>query len=259
MKKHVNIIVAIAVALVGTFGLAEAGNQIHKSFDLPTEASFTIQTSACSAAPGPQISLEGALTLTGLNTAVIFRNTGPQVPQEPVIVEQVVVPANDQFSTPAQTIVGGLGANPYLWIQIEDAKGRPLTSEMFLGRCEQGSFTVTPAFAVPVEATGTVIATDCAAASGPTITLDGATQVSPLTARLIFRSDNATVPPHGKSDEVVSHVVILPEGRSYPLPTQPIVANSMANPLVSMQFNLETGIAVGSPMNLGRCASLSIQ
>ena len=257
MSKYITLAVLVVASVLGIHGNALAADQIHRSFDLPAALSLSIQTTACAGTPGPQVSLQGDLTLTGLNASVIFRNTGPQVSQEPFSVNQVIVPADQKVSTPAQSITGGLGNNPYIWLQVADSKGRPLTGEIFLGRCDQGTFTPAVNIAVPADATGTIVASGCGGASGPTVTLDGGTELSPLMANLIFRSADPASTPKGKIDQVVNQAMIFPAGQSYPLPTQPIVANSAANPLVSMQFSLEGGATVGSEVRFGRCSTIA--
>lgn len=258
MRQVVAIAAVTAVSLFGMLGSAQAGNnQIHTSFGLPAALAISVQTSSCTASPGPQIALQGQMTLTGLNVDAMFRNTGPQVQQQPIVVEQPVVAADLQVTPPAQSLVGGLSADPFLWIQIVDAKGRPLTSELFLGQCSQGTFTANPNLAIPVEADAVVAASGCTSAAGPTITLDGAAELSALTANLIFRSANPATTPSGKIDQVTTQAVIFPAGQRYQIPTQPITANSQPNPLVSVQFSLEGGAQASTEQHLGRCSSFS--
>jgi hypothetical protein len=257
--KSMFVAIVLVASLLGIHGNALAGDQFHRTFDLPAALSLNIQTAACSGTPGPQVMLQGDVTFTGLNASVNFRGAGPQNSQPPISVGQVVVPANQAVSTPSQSITAGLGANPYIWVQIVDAKGRPLTSEIFLGRCEQGTFTPAVNLSLPTEANGTVTASGCGAPTGPTVMVDGAAQVAPFAANLIFRSADPATTPNGKILEVVNQAVILPSGQTYSFPTQPIVANSAANPLVSMQFSLEGGAVIGPDVSLGRCSSLTIQ
>ena len=257
--KSIFVAIVLVVSLLGIHGNALAGDQIHRSFELPAALSLNIQTAACSGTPGPQVMVQGDVTLTGLNAAVNFRGAGPQNSQPPISVGQVVVPANQQVSASPQSITAGLGDNPYIWVQIVDAKGRPLTSEIFLGRCEQGTFTPAVNLSLPTEANGTVTASGCSAPTGPPVVLDGGAQIAPFLANLIFRSADPATTPSGRILEVTNQAVILPGGQSYPFSTQPIVANSAANPLVSMQFSLEGGVTIGPDVSLGRCSSLTIQ
>jgi hypothetical protein len=256
MKKIETLAVAVLVGTLVTFGSAHAADRIHKAFDIPASLEATLQATNCGGSPGPQVSLQGNLILSGLNVEVIFRNTGPQVSQEPFVVEQVVVPAEQQVSTPAQSIVGGIGSNPYIWLEIVDAKGRPLTSEMFLGRCEQGTFTATANFRMPAEAIGDVTATECSTA--PAVTFDGSTELSALTGRLIFRSSNE-LHPTGQVDQSITDVMVMAAGQTYPLPAQPVVANAGTNPQISLQFRQADGSAAGTEVRLGRCSTLTIQ
>lgn len=259
MRHAVTLAVVAVLSLAGAFGSAQAGDQIHRTFDLPATLTATIEATACSAAPGPQINFQGDLVLAGLNVEVMFRQTGPQSPDEPFVVQQAVVPADQHHATPAQQIVGAVAQNPYLWLQLLDERGRPLTSEIFLGRCEQGSFTVTPTFRIPVAAIADVSATGCNAASGPSLVLDGAAEVSPLNARLIFRSNLPGEIPGGQISQSFSEMVVQPSTMIFAFPGDPILGSGGGNPLVSAQFRMQDGNVIGSEVRLGRCGSLTTQ
>jgi hypothetical protein len=259
MKKVVTLGIVAALSLAGAFGTAQAGNQIHRTFDLPAVLTATIEASACSVAPGPQINLQGDLAPAPLNVEVLFRQTGPEVPSEPIGVQKVVVPAGEHNATPPQSIVGSLGENPFMWLQILDEKGRALTSEVFLGRCEQGTFTVSPAFVIPATALAGVSATECASTSGPSVVFDGTTELSGLNARLIFRSNLPGAAPNGRIEQAITEIVIQPTRITYAFPTEAVIANTGGNPLVSTQFRMQDGSAVGPEIRLGRCASLVTQ
>jgi hypothetical protein len=259
MKKVATLAVVTAISLVGSLGDARAADQVRKNFDLPATLTATLEATACSGAPGPQVSLQGNLVLAGLNVEVVFRNPGPQVGNEPIVIEQAVVPPGQPHNTPGQSIVGAVSNNPYMWLQILDSKGRSLTSEMFLGRCDQGTFTISPEFAVPAEATADVIASDCATPPGPSVILDGLTAIGPFSGKVIFRSALPENAPHGKINQSVSEIAIQPTAITYPFSTQPASAGSGENSLVSVQFRMQDGGPVGTEARLGRCTSLVLQ
>lgn len=255
MKKVVTLAVVTALSFVGLLGNARAADKFQKSFDLPATLMATLEATACSGAPGPQVSLQGDLVLSGVNAEVMFKSTGPQVPGEPFVVEQVVVPPNQHKGTPPASITGGVSNDPYIWLEIRDAHGRPLTSEILLGRCSQGAFAVTANFAAPVIASADVSASSCS--SAPTVSFDGAAQVSQLTGRLIFRSEIPGALPPGQINQATSEIMILPEGHvSYPFSAQPAQSDSGTNPLISVQFRRDDATAIGSEVRLGRCSSL---
>jgi len=257
MKKVLTLAVVTAISLVGLLGNAWAAGQVKKTFDLPASLTVTLDATACSAAPGPQVTLQGDLVLAGLNTEVIFRNPGPQVSNEPIVVEQAVVPGGQHQNTPSQNITGGVSNNPYMWLQILDSKGRTLTSEMFLGRCDQGHFIATAQIHVPTDATADVVASSCS--SSPTIALDGATAVGPLTGKVIFRSNAPENAPPGQIAQTVSEIAIQPTALSFPFSAQPASANGGNNPLISVRFRMEDGTLIGSEERLGRCSSIAAQ
>jgi hypothetical protein len=256
MKKVVTLAVVTAISLAGLLGNAWAGGQIKKDFDLPATLTVTLAATACSAAPGPQVTLQGDLVLAGLNTEVLFRDPGPQISNQPFVVEQAVIPGGQHTNTPTQNIVGGVANNPYMWLQILDAKGRTLTSEMFLGRCDQGNFTATAQIQAPAEATADVVASSCSAAPGPSVVLDGATAIGPLTGRVIFRSNVPENAPAGKINQTVSEIAIQPAALSYPFSAQPAATDTADNPLVSVRFRMEDGTLIGTEERLGRCSSI---
>ncbi|HZE88304.1 MAG TPA: hypothetical protein VE404_02085, partial [Verrucomicrobiae bacterium] len=173
---------AAAICFGVMCGSALAAQQIHKSLTLPAEFIATITAAGCNDVPGPQITLQTQqLNLPGLTADVIFSNMiGSQTPQDKVHVSRVVFPENQQVSVPAQSVVGALAQDPFMWLQLTDASGKPLTSEMFLGRCSQGQFSASAVFDLPVLADGDVTATDCTSASGPAVSLEGQATLQPV-------------------------------------------------------------------------------
>ncbi|HKQ97742.1 MAG TPA: hypothetical protein VJV75_07700 [Candidatus Polarisedimenticolia bacterium] len=256
MKHVVTLAVVGALCLAGAFGAAQAGDKIQRNFDLPATLTATIEASACSAAPGPTINLNGDLVLAGLNVEVMYRQTGP-TSDVPIVVQQTVVPADQHHATPAQQITAGVSQNPYLWLQLIDEKGRALTSEIFLGRCEQGTFNIAPTFAIPASALAQATASECNAANGPSVVLNGATEVTPLNARIVFRSNVPGDVPNGQIQQSESAMVIQPEHLTFAFPIDPATGSGGGNPQVSVQFRMQNGNVIGPEVRLGRCGSLT--
>ena len=184
-RSILSIVALLAAVLLVLTGEAAAKDRIQQTFDVPAQFAASIQTSGCTAAPGPQVTLAGSLAISPIDLDVIFSK--PQKsgdPQSSVEVRKVVVPANaPPTAAPQQSVVGPMGGNPFLWIQLTDSKGRPLTSEVFLGRCDQGQFSPTIDLALRTEAIGQVSADSCDVSSGPVISLDGQLQTDAIHGR----------------------------------------------------------------------------
>jgi hypothetical protein len=96
----------------------------------------------CANNPGPFITFRGGMSLSGLAARIIFRNNdnpvgGPH--RAEAVVERTLVAAGTTITFPKQPSLGGVGGNPWIWMQLRGADGTALTDEILLGRCVQGS------------------------------------------------------------------------------------------------------------------------
>ncbi|MGH9870423.1 MAG: hypothetical protein ACREAA_19995 [Candidatus Polarisedimenticolia bacterium] len=256
MRRIVTFATMVAMVLVVT-GSAMAADQVRKSFNLPADYTAVISATGCTGSPGPQITFQqGSLTLAGVTAEVIFSNLQGEPGQQDIVVAQSVVPNNQQVAIPGQSVVGGIGDNPFIWLQITDQNDKPLTSELFLGRCDQAQFNVAAAVEVPMTSFADITTAECESPSGPAVSLDGQTELMPIHGKLIFRSSDDTT-PRGRNDEVAVDLVLLPTGQTYPFPQQAAVAGTGGNPLISIQLREEGGDAIGSRSRLGRCVALA--
>ncbi|MGH9870425.1 MAG: hypothetical protein ACREAA_20005 [Candidatus Polarisedimenticolia bacterium] len=255
MRKIVTL-ATMAVMVLAATGNALAADNVRKTFSLPADFTAVIGATGCSGSPGPQINLQGNLALTGLSAEVIFSNPQGVSGQQDIMVAQAVVPNDQQVGVPGQSIVGGIGDNPFIWLQLTDQNDKPLTSELFLGRCDQAQFNVATGVQVPMSAIADISTAECESTGGPAVTLEGQVDLMPIHGKLIFRSsDSAT--PRGRNDEVVVDLVLLPTGQTYPFPQQAVVGGTGGNPLISIQLRQEGGEAIGSRSQLGRCGALA--
>ncbi len=257
MTKKTLVAVFAAGALL-TAGDLQAKDQIKKSFTLPVSYTGMVEASACSATPGPQVVINGSLEFAGLRTEVIYTNpSGAPGHEEKSLVTEDLVLAGQPVAIPEQSIVGAVSQNPFMWIQFTDERGRPLTSEIFLGRCDGAQFNVAAQFEVPVEALADVSASSCESVGATTVNLNGDTRVLPINGRLIFRN---TDQPGGQQKNIVEGNValaMLPTGQAYAFPQQDFTGGTTANPLISMQFRRDDGQAIGPEIRLGRCSALA--
>src|SRR5262245_61241262 len=102
-----------------------------------------LNTSSLSNHPGPYITMEGELTLGAIDAVLIFRNNekGTHEREEDITVrcslssEQVI-----RFNK--QPPLGGVGGNPFIFLQLFDDRGDQLTEKVLIGRVVQGLLDV---------------------------------------------------------------------------------------------------------------------
>jgi hypothetical protein len=238
-------------------GPAFAQQQVAAEFQVPLQIQATLESFDCANNPGPQITFEGNVLFTaGASVELIFRNQRePGAPHETsqtvTTTNQVVVPGH-AIVIPKQPVLGGVGGNPWISIQILDGKNRPLTSEILLGRCVQGPFQTN--FQALVAAVANVMIHDCTNNPGPFIELDGAISFPDgLKARFFFRNQREPGAPHEASS--TSDVTLVGAGFAIRFPKQPVLGGVGGNPWISVQF-LSGDQPMGTETLLGRCVQL---
>jgi len=100
----------------------------------------TEDSDSCSNNPGPWITLEGEMSLGGLNALIIFRNNdnpvgGPHSNIQQTTAEIEILEDGETLSIPKQPVLGGVGGNPFVWVAVATADEG--TGEIYLGRCVQ--------------------------------------------------------------------------------------------------------------------------
>jgi len=215
--------------------------------------------SDCSNSPGPQITLDGTISLGGLNVELIFRNNvkGTHTYVAESTSEVVAVPQGGTLVIPKQPSLGGVGGNPFIWIQFVDGDGNALSGEIYLGRCVQGSAKVDSDLGAFASALVDFAALDCSNNPGPWITVEGSTSFpSGVNAQLIFRNnDNPVGGPHEAIRS--AYVSIIPAGLTLTIPKQPVLGGVGGNPLIYTRLELGDGTVIGKEVLLGRCVQLA--
>ena len=122
MKR--SVLIAMSVGLAYAFP-AHAQKQVAKTFTMPVQVHAAVGFSDCSNSPGPQITLDGSITLGGLNVELIFRNNvkGTHTYVAEQTAEVVAVPVGGALVIPKQPPLGGVGGNPFIWLQFLDGDG----------------------------------------------------------------------------------------------------------------------------------------
>lgn len=236
--------------------------QVTQSFAMPVHATTFTSVSSCDNSPGPYITIEGGFALGGLGSRFTFTNNvkGTHTYSSDAHVDITAVPNGQNITIPKQPVLGGVGGNPFIWVQLEDGNGNALTDEVFVGRCVQGlGKNVAVDFSSLANALANVsISGDCQNNPGPFITLSGDLTVqSGLTAKLIFRNnDNPVGGPHQATADAVVNVQLVPPGQTITFNKQPVLGGVGGNPWIWFQFLNGQGVGIGSQVLLGRCVQL---
>jgi hypothetical protein len=107
--------------------------------DLPSGATASVTTGGCSNSPGPYITLDGELSIGGLNAQLIFTNNAKftHVHKEDIVVSIVIIPAGETIKFNKQPPLDGAGGNPHIFLQFADGEREGLSELFYLGRCVQ--------------------------------------------------------------------------------------------------------------------------
>ncbi|MGH7254373.1 MAG: hypothetical protein ACREI3_01230 [Nitrospirales bacterium] len=240
-----------------TVSPAQALQTVTQNFAMPVQLQGSVTMTDCANAPGPQITFDGSMVLSGVNVQLIFRNNINKDVHTRAEDVQIAggIAAGEEIVIPKQPSRGGVGGNPFIWVQIVDSNGQPLTGEIFLGRCVQGQIAPID-FATPVIAQALLEVLDCTNNPGSFINVSGSASFNPgVKARFIFRNnDNPVGGPH-MADAIVDITLVSP-GFTLTFPKQPVLGGVGGNPWISVQFASPGGQPIGNEFLLGRCVQL---
>ena len=250
MRSLITKIGGIALGAAMLSNLCYADQLVSVRYSMPVHVTANVNETGCNNNPGPTITLDGVVVLGGLQVEMIFENNLKGTHQTVVTFSTnvMLVPLGSPISIPKQPVLGGVGGNPYIWIQFYDSNNKALTGEIFLGRCVQG-LTLNNDFLNDVVGATTVSSDGCANHPGPVITFGGNLTLSGLKARFIFR--NNVIGTHAA--QATADVDILINGTPVTVPKQPVQGGAGGNPLILLQFEQTDGTEIGDPIMLGRC------
>ena len=235
----------------------QALTQVSDSVAVPSQAHATVTATDCTNAPGPFVTLNGELTLGGFGVELVFRNNvkGTHEHVEETSVELLVLGAGETITIPKQPVLGGVGGNPYIFVQLVDGSDNPLTDEVLLGRCVQGLDNVDLLLGAPGLANTWLTELECSNSPGPYINVDGVLTMNGVKAKIIFRNN-----PQGTHEtDVTTELTLLASGTSFSFPKQPPLGGVGGNPYIYLRFVDGSGNQLGSETYLGRCKQLSKQ
>ncbi len=244
---------ALVLLAVGSFGLASARAEqvVPVACKMPVHVTCNVNETGCDNSPGPQITLDGVISLGGLTADLIFQNNvkGTHTKVVPTWATNIaLVPVGGNIIIPKQPVLGGVGGNPYIYLQFLDGKCNALSDEIFLGRCVQG-LALEGDFLNDVAGWTSVDSDGCFNHPGPVITMGGQIVLSGLKARIIFRNNVKGT----QTAQRFSDVDLIIEGTPVIIPKSPHQSGAGGNPLIYLQFRQGDGTAIGDPVFLGRC------
>src|ERR1041385_1315749 len=159
---------------------------------LPVSVNAALTVTDCSNSPGPNITLDGLAALGGLGVEMTFSNNLKGTHDYTVDnqVDIALQPAGEAITIPKQPVLGGVGGNPFIWVQFVNAAGKPTSDEIYLGRCVQGSrYGFTHAEVTTGSGFAEFGVTGCENSPGPFITMDASLAYEGLGAQVIFRNN----------------------------------------------------------------------
>lgn len=254
LSRFTGAILAAAVMLLGFAGPASA---LEASLTTRGIMSAKFDSNLCENNPGPFITMNGEYALDGLNGRLIFRNNakGTHETIEEVAVDFVILEDGQTISFAKQPPAGGVGGNPFIFIQLHDGQMVPYTDEIFLGRCVQGLDPVAEELVLASVAQMTVKTGGCSGKGGPSVTLSGELRLGGVDATLTFTNSNQ-FPPHITEEDAEVSFVVLKPGESISFAKAPPQGGVGGNPLIYFQFTDAAGEAMTDEFFLGRCNQL---
>ena len=127
-----------------------AGFPASATVALATTVTLSVSAAGCSNNPGPTITVEGAVEFAGVADhqggqhqaqggqmidLIVRSADGSTVGEIVASADVVALQPGETHTIPKQPSSGGVGGNPWIWAELLDAAGAPLSDEIFIGRC----------------------------------------------------------------------------------------------------------------------------
>ena len=247
-KKYIAASV-IAMMMVGTTTLPVFAQEASTSIMEPVSIQVSASASDCTNNPGPYITLSGAIALSQVGVQFTFQNNVKGTHTFSSTATSTAIAQGTTITIPKQPVQGGVGGNPYIFIQFLDSNGNALSAPVFIGRCVQGDMSGFASASIPVTLTANISALECDNTASDidfsgTLTTDTA-----VNAKIIFT--NNAKGTHTNDQFITAQ--LLPAGVSIEFPKQPSLGGVGGNPYIYMQFLDANGTPISSPDFLGRC------
>ncbi|HEV8324592.1 MAG TPA: hypothetical protein VG389_23445 [Myxococcota bacterium] len=234
-------------------GSLASGLSVEEPVGLATRVAATASATDCVNAPGPVITLSGTIVLAGLDGRFVFRNNRRGTQESATTVE--LRGGGETIAIDDVPVASGVGGNPFIWIQLLDGAGTPLTGETFLGRCTDGLSDVDVEALMPSTASVTVEAVDCAPTTESRISESGSLALGGLKARYVLRDGED---PAAASTSVTTtlDVELLPPGETRAFPDETVASGVGGNPFIWLQLRDSDGAPLTDERLLDRCQAL---
>lgn len=249
MRKKVFIPILMGILFAGALP-ACAGDLPSLRFGMPSVVSGEVAI-ACDTR-GPTITLKsGTITLAGLTADVTFRQNKVHQTTVEDVFTATLIGLNQSITIPKQPPLGGVGGNPWIYLQLLDDNGFELGEERLVGRCKQSNGTVRHLEAEYLVALLAQFSADVDCSNkGPWITLFGSvTTEDAVHVRVIFRNNSKGT---HENDEFVGYLSVVLSGNTVQIPKQPPLGGVGGNPRVLIQFKGANGALIGDQIDLGR-------
>jgi len=249
MQKRMRLVsgaIAILLGWVPGTGLAKG---VKTKVMVPASFEMQVVADGCQNHPGPQIHLGGELGLGSVDGELRFQNPpGRHSATADVSVGiEIVKPTPPIVFSKKGSDEEGVTGNPEIYIQLLDGYGKPITDEIYLGRCVQGLNPVSLLMGLPANADLEVEADSCTNHPGPEITWSGKMYLRGVDARVILRNPGGT---HEGDEEVELAFTIIPKNDPIVLPKQGSEPDGVTgNPEVYL-------VVDGDEIRLGKCVKL---
>src|SRR5438093_1088048 len=132
---------SLILLCIGLVSVAQGSSTVSAAFEMPVNIQTSMSTSGCSNSPGPTITLQGALSLGGMGVKLLFENNvkGTHTYTVESTASATVIPQGQSIQIPKQPVLGGVGGNPWIFLQFTDGKGNTVSGSFMMGRCVQFS------------------------------------------------------------------------------------------------------------------------
>lgn len=241
-----------SLLLAGALAL-HADTTVQNISTMAAHATVNVEETGCQNNPGPWVTIDGAISLGGLQVKIILQNNVKGTHTATVTNETTAVLLNlgESITIPKQPVRGGVGGNPHISIQFVNSEGEDLGEEIYLGRCVQG-LTIPLDLLLGALTELNVGVSGCANNPGPWITLGGDITLSGVSANIIFRNNMKGT----HTAEESTTVTILEDGAQVKIPKQPVRGGAGGNPIISIQFLDGQGNPVSEVIKLGKCIKI---
>lgn len=248
-KKHLAASALALVVLGYSIAPAFADQQIVTDVNEQVAVNMDLQATDCSNAPGPYITLGGTMGFGSVAASFLFENNDKGTHTYNQTVTASAVPSGFGITIPKQPVQGGVGGNPYIFVQFVDSNGNPISAPVFIGRCVQGDMQGFATISVPSTITANLSALECDNTASDVDFTGNLVTDQAITAQVIF-TNNADGTHTNK--QVVS-ATLLPAGFDIEIPKQPVQGGVGGNPYIYLTYLDANGNQLATSTFLGRC------